>query len=400
MKSIHWRVGLSAFALAALAFLFWSWSNQAVVVDVSTIGRGALKVVIEEDGKTRIKERYIVSSPLLGTLLRIGLDPGDKVYGSKTEVAMLQPTSPQLLDDREIAQAKARQQAAELSVQQAQAGLLSAREALSLAEKNRGRVLALREKNSISQQDVDIAETEYRVQLAAVTVAELAGRIAQFEFEQAKAALLHHSADGTAPQNTSFTITSPIDGEVLRIFQESRAVVQPGTPLLEIGDPTHIEIEVDVLSSDAVKISAGNEVIIQQWGSDQDLHGVVRRVEPAAFTKVSSLGVEEQRVNVLIDILEPPAERSALGDGYQVETKIVYWKSSDCLLLPIGALVRDDNDWSVFKVEGGRAVLSKIKIGQRNREFAEIIEGIEEGDQVISYPSDQVVSGVTVAARK
>jgi len=399
MKMITIRNGLILLVATLVGLFLWSRTWYSIDVDVAQVTQGPLKVAVEEDGKTRIKDRYTISSPLLGTLLRIDLEPGDKVYSGKTQLAILQPTSPDLLDEREKAQAEASQQAAELAVQRSQADMKKIQESLSLARKNRERVLALKEKSSVSQEEIDIAETEFRIQTAALVAAELAGRISEFEFEQAKAALLHHISEEKQAPAISFTITSPIDGEVLRVFQESRAVVQPGAALLELGDPSLIEIEVDVLSTDAVKISPGNEVIIEQWGDEKPLHGIVQRVEPAAFTKVSSLGVEEQRVNIIVDIVEPASERSALGDGFQVNTKIVYWKSERCLQVPLGALVRLGEQWGVYRIESGKARLVKVQIGQRNRDSAEIQNGLQEGDTVIVYPSDEVREGSAVQQR-
>jgi HlyD family secretion protein len=399
MKIFTVRNALILLGVLLLTSFLWSLSRTSIAVDLAKVRRGPLNVAVEEDGKTKIKDRYTVSSPLLGTLLRIDLEPGDKVYGGTTQVAILQPTSPNFLDEREKAQAEASQKAAELAVQRAEADLQKTREALSLAEKNRQRVLALKEKASVSQQEIDIAETEYRVQLAAISVAELAGRISVFEFEQAKAALLHHTTEPNTNPPLSFSINSPIDGEVLRVFQESRAVIHPGTPLLEVGDPSLIEIETDVLSTDAVKITPGNEVIIEQWGQDRILNGIVRRVEPAAFTKVSSLGVEEQRVNVVIDIVEPASERSSLGDGYQVNTKIIYWKTDDCLQIPLGALVRVEETWCVYRVKLGKAELVEVQLGHRNRENVEILSGISESDEVIVYPSDDIADGCSIHKR-
>lgn len=397
MKLFTIRNGTICIVLIVLGMLAWNLSRQTIRVQTAKVQNGPLSVAVEEDGKTRIKERYTISSPLLGTLLRIDLDPGDRVYGGTTQVALLQPTSPDLLDERQKAQAEASRKAAELAIQRVQADRRKTEEALTLAEKNRERVLALKAKSSVSQQEIDIAETEFRVQRAALAVAELASRIAEFEFEQSNAALLHHTSEPTSASALTFTINSPIDGEVLRVFQESRGVVHPGTPLLEIGDPSLIEIEVDVLSTDAVKISAGNEVVIDQWGKDEALHGIVRRVEPAAYTKVSSLGVEEQRVNVLIDIVEPASERRALGDGFQVNTKIIYWHTEQCVQIPVGALIRQGEHWGVFRVQNRRAEFVEIKLGERNREQAEILTGLDVGDEVIVYPSDDVRDGSYVS---
>jgi HlyD family secretion protein len=399
-QRLRWKIPLTVLLLAIAGYSLWRLWNEPLPVSVVAVAKGPLEIAIEEDGKTRIKDRYIVSSPLQGTLLRINLDPGDPVYANKTELASLQPITPPLLDAREIAQTQARKNAAEAVVQQTKSNIIRVRESLTLADKNLNRILELRKKNSVSQQEVDVAETEYRVSNAAVTVAKLAEHIANFELEQANAALMHIESDMPEKQPSAFVIRSPIDGSVLRVFQESKAVVQPGLPLLEVGDPQALEIETDVLSTDAVKISEGNQVLIERWGGEKPLHGIVRRVEPSAFTKISSLGVEEQRVNVIIDISEPPAERPTLGDAFQVDTKIIYWKTDECLLVPASALFRTGTTWSVFKYERGRAVRTEVQIGQRNRDQAEVLEGLKEGDVVVNYPEDKIQDGLLVAPNK
>jgi HlyD family secretion protein len=392
------KLVLAIAGIAAVAFYLWSLFARKVDVETDVVSQGPMQVTVDEDGKTRIHDRYVVSSPLLGTLLRIGLRPGDAVVANETVLATIQPTAPGLLDARQLAQAEAREKAAELAVQQSISNLANVRELLNLAEKTFGRVSQLRQTDAASQQELDEVETQYQSQKNAFAVATMAEQIATFELQQAKAALLHANSVASDSGSPDFLIRSPIDGRVLRVFQESSAVVQPGTPLLELGDPTNLEIELDVLSADAVKVLPGNPVIVERWGGINALNGIVRRVEPAGFTKISALGVEEQRVNVILDITEPAAARPTLGDGFRVECRIITWEADSVLRVPTSALFRLDKNWAVFVVENGVARRKTIEVGHRNREFAEIVSGLTESSQVILYPTDQIRDGVRVKA--
>jgi HlyD family secretion protein len=395
-RFLRWLVVAIA-ATAVVSWLVYNWYRPTTVVDVATVGFGPMEVTIEEDGKTRIKDRYVVSSPLMGKLVRIALEPGDVVIAKQTIAATIRPTEPSLLDTRQKLQAQAREKAAQLAVEQAKSREAQIRPLLDLAERTYGRLSKLG--TSVSQQDLQVAEAEYRSQTQAISVATLATQIAEFELQQAQAALVHVSSDGSEDSNaetTDFLVYSPIDGKVLRVLQESSAIVQPGTPLLEMGDPNNLEIEVDVLSNQAVRISAGNRVLIEHWGGDQPLHGVVRRVEPAGFTKISALGVEEQRVNVIIDLLEPPAQRPTLGDGYRVEAQIAIWQADNILQVPSSALFRTQADWSVFVVQNGVLQVRTIEISHRNRQFAEVTSGLKENEVVVLHPTDQLKQGTRV----
>jgi HlyD family secretion protein len=395
-RFLRWLVVAIA-ATAVVSWLVYNWYRPTTVVDVATVGFGPMEVTIEEDGKTRIKDRYVVSSPLMGKLVRIALEPGDVVIAKQTIAATIRPTEPSLLDTRQKLQAQAREKAAQLAVEQAKSREAQIRPLMDLAERTYGRLSKLG--TSVSQQDLQVAEAEYRSQTQAISVATLATQIAEFELQQAQAALVHVSSDGSEDSNaetTDFLVYSPIDGKVLRVLQESSAIVQPGTPLLEMGDPNNLEIEVDVLSNQAVRISAGNRVLIEHWGGDQPLHGVVRRVEPAGFTKISALGVEEQRVNVIIDLLEPPAQRPTLGDGYRVEAQIAIWQADNILQVPSSALFRTQADWSVFVVQNGVLQVRTIEISHRNRQFAEVTSGLKENEVVVLHPTDQLKQGTRV----
>ena len=384
-------IGLGVVAM--VAYLFWP---APVAVQTAGAQRGPLVVTVDEDGKTRIKERYEVSSPLAGRLRRIELHEGDSVEAGRTLLATIEPSDPSLLDARARAEATARVQASESAVEQADSRLEKARAELALAETELGRVTHLRQRNAASQSELDEAQSIYRAQSEEVGAARHAAQIARFELAQARAALIHTHETSHSADMPRFEIHSPITGHVLRVIQESAGFVEPGTKLIEVGDAADLEIEVDVLSIDAVRVRPGNSVIIEQWGNEQPLHGYVRRVEPSGFTKISALGVEEQRVYVIIELVEPPEARPTLGDAFRVEARIVEWESSDVLKIPLSALFRDGTQWAVFVVERGTARLRHVKIGHRSSLEAEVLEGLVAGEKVILYPGDNVSPGIAV----
>jgi len=381
--------------------LAWSFWPQPVLVEVTPITTGPLRVTVDEDGKTRIQERYIVSTPISGRLSRITLDPGDAVEVGTTLLATIEPQEPELLDPRALAQAQAKVKAARAALDRLGPTVERARTEQAHADKQLARAKELLTTSAISREYLEATETAARARAQDCRAAEFAQDVAKFELELAEAALWRASPDDSASTKPSqFHITAPITGQVLRVFQESTTVVPAGTQLLELGDPTHLEVEVDVLSSDAVKIRPGTAAYLEQWGGDRPLRAVVRRVEPAAFTKISALGVEEQRVNVILDLDEPLENRRSLGDGFRVEARIVIWEADRVLQLPTGALFRHANDWAVFVVRDGVADLRTVQIGHRNSLAAEIQAGLQEGEQVILHPSDQVTDGVTVQVRE
>jgi len=379
--------------------LLWSFWPRPVLVELTTIGRGPLRVTVDEDGKTRIRERYIVSSPLGGRLARIRLDPGDPVVANETLLATIEPQEPALLDPRALAQAQARVKAAEASLARAEPLVERARAELSFAESNLGRSRELAQTNAVSVERLEEAEMLYRARSQDHRSAVFARDVARFELEMARAALLRSSPDESASAPENLSITSPITGQVLRVLQESATVVQPGAELLELGDPADLEVEVDVLSTDAVKIRPQTKAWLERWGGDAPLEAVVRLVEPAAFTKVSALGVEEQRVNVILDLVQAGAAGGVLGDGFRVEARIVIWEADSVLQAPTGALFRHGDAWAVFVVSQGIARLRTVQLGQRNSLAAQLVDGLAVGEQVILHPSDQVHDGIAVAQR-
>lgn len=393
-----------AAVLGALAYAFYP---EPVLVDIAELSRGELLVTVDEDGKTRIREKYVVSTPLSGRLLRIDLDPGDPVESGQTVLAVVEPRDPELLDARAVAQAEARVSAAEAALKQVEPNLEQARLQQTQAERELERGRRLIDSRGVTREQLERIETRYRTASEELRAARYAQEIAEFELDQARAALVRSrpaaegegGADAPATNGWNIVIRSPINGRVLRVFQESSAVVTAGTSLLELGDPHDLEIEVDVLSSDAVRIPPGARVILEHWGGDRPLVGQVRLVEPAGFTKISTLGVEEQRVNVIVDLVDPPAERRELGDGFRVEARIVTSQVDDAVIVPTSALFRVGDSWRVFRVDEGRAQSVAVQVGKQNGLQAEVLGGLAPGDRVILHPSDQVVDGLAVEPR-
>lgn len=392
--------GLTIVGLAAAAVVY-AFLPQPVLVDLARVTRGTLQVTVSEDGKTRIKERYIVAAPLSGQLLRIDLDPGDLVYVGETLVATIQPMAPSLLDARAFAEAKAREEAARVRLEQAEPLVKKTKEQLDFQESELARMRHQVEKGVSTQAQLSKYEVAYRTADQDYKSALFDVEIAKYELQLARAATLwtKPSDDSEDPDDVDFAIRSPITGRVLRVFEKSARVVTPGENLLEVGDPSDLEIVVDVLSSDAVTVEPGNRVLLEHWGGTRPLRGTVRLVEPSGFTKVSALGVEEQRVNVIIDFLDPPDKRPNLGDGFRVDADIITWEGADVLKVPTSALFRHEGGWAVFVVRNGRAVRRAVELGRRNGLEAEITDGLKEGATVIVHPGDAVREGAAVAQR-
>jgi HlyD family secretion protein len=391
------NIVMAVAALGVVALLIWSFLPTPVEVDVASVVRGDLVVTVDHEGRTRVKERYVVSSPLAGRLLRVELKPGDPVTAEQTLLAVIEPTDPDLLDVRARSLAEARVEAARAAREQASATLDRARVQLAQASRELERVRQLRARQTITEREYEQAMFGEQAASADVRSAEFALRIADFEREQAEAALIH--TQPRSPQDSAtfrFEIPAPITGVVLRVFQESATVVTPGTQILEVGDPTDLECEVDVLSADAVRIHPGQRVVLDYWGGDHPLEGRVRVREPAAFTKISALGVEEQRVNIIIDLVSPASERPSLGDGYRVEARIVIWEGRELLKVPAGALFRRGDGWATFVVEDGRAMLRSVTVGRSDGLETQVLDGLAEGETVILHPTDRVEEGVAV----
>lgn len=367
--------------------------------DFSTVTQGSLVVTVDEEGETRVRDRFMVSAPVAGKVLRIEHEPGDPVQGGETVMASFQPSAPLLLDARTRAEAEARVGAAEAALGLARAERQRVSAELDFAKSEVERYRKLAQEEIVSRERLDTAELQARTQEEALNAAEYSIKSAEKELQAARAALLEQASQGgggLAP----ITLYAPIDGVVLRRLRESEAVVPAGEALIEIADPELLEIVSDLLSTDAVKVRSGQRVMIEQWGGDQAIQGRVRRVEPYGFTKISALGVEEQRVNVVVDFEDPREAWSLLGDGYRVEVRIVIWEEENVLKVPTGSLFRSGEDWAVFRVNSENvAQLQTIELGRRNALEAEVQSGLDEGDRVLLHPSDDVQDGVGVVER-
>ncbi|MDG2221677.1 MAG: efflux RND transporter periplasmic adaptor subunit [Rubripirellula sp.] len=376
-----------------------SFRERRLLVDIATVTRATMDVRVEEDGQTRIREKYVVSTPLAARLSRITLKVGDVVNKDVTVLSRLEATDPSLLDPRAVAQATARVRGAERKLDLARSSLAKAEAKLQFAESETGRVRKMVVGNAASQSQLESQESLFRMLGEEVRGLGFAVDIAQYELELEKAALLLTRSDPDDQVEMTLAIQAPIDGRILRIYQESTAVVRAGEPLLEIGDPKDLEIIADVLSRDAVRISPGDAVELKHWGGDYTLTGRVRLVEPSGFTKTSALGVEEQRVNVIIDLENPPEERLQLGDGFRVDCEVVVWRQADVLQIPTSAMFRVEGAWHVFAITDGIAKRTPIVVGQNNGRMAQIIEGLEEGMPVIVHPSDKLDDGSPIEKR-
>jgi len=388
---------LVAVVLLGLGF---SFRPQAVIVDMVTVDRGEFVITVDDEAETRVHDIYVLSAPVAGHVRRIDLHAGDPVAALETIVAEIQPVDPAFLDPRSEAQARADVRAAQSVKELAEAEVEQARAELEFAEREHSRATKLIKDGTISQRGLDTAERDRRTRTAALATAIAALDVRSYELERARAALVSPSQTAAGSEDCDcIAIRSPVQGRVLRVLQKSEGVVAAGTPLIEIGNPRDLEIFVDLLSPDAVKVEPGQRVIIERWGGDGPLAGRVRLVEPFGYTKISALGIEEQRVNVVIDLMSDESEWQRLAHGYQVDVRIVLWESDNTVILPLLALFRDGPDWAIFVESAGRAELRKVEIGRRNSLDAEVLGGVEEGERVVLYPGGRVSAGARIEER-
>jgi HlyD family secretion protein len=367
------------------------------------VKQGAMEVAVEDDGVTRVKEVYVISAPIAGRMLRIEAHAGDFIEAKKTVIASIESVDPSFLDERSRQQLQFTMAAARSARDLAVANVRGREADLKLARQDLERARPIVAKGFASKARLDAAEASVATLEAALATAQAALRQREFEVKTAEAALIVPSADGRGSGERGsccFVIRAPINGQILRVLHESEAVVASGQSLVEVGDPADLEIVVDLLSTDAVKVAPGDAVRISRWGGEGELNGRVRLIEPFGITKVSSLGIEEQRVNVIIDITDPHPKWARLGHGYQIDASIIRWRSDRALLVPVGALFRSGGEWSVFQVVDGRARLRHVKIGHMNDENAELVEGLNVGDQVVSHPGENVLEGARVTQRE
>jgi HlyD family secretion protein len=395
------RLLLIALGLALTGAAVWTLWPKPVLVDVASVTRGLLEVTVDEEGRTRVRDIYVVSSPITGRVLRAPVHVGDAVVENQTVVALLQRLDPSLLDLRARRELEAGVEAARAATRLAEAEVRRAEASLEFARSDFARVSTLARSGTVSSQALDRARMQVDTSEAALASARAALEVRLRELGSASARLIEpgSGADEAAPSTCCVEVKSPAAGEVLKLVQESERVVLNGTPLVEVGDPRALEIVVELLSTDAVRVEAGAPVHIDGWGGDP-LHGRVQRVESAGFTKVSALGVEEQRVRVIVDFTDPPNRWQRLGHDYRVVARITVWRADDVMIVPLGALFRQGGDWAVYVLERGRAALRRVSIGQRNNRFAQILEGLNEGETVVLHPGEAVAEHVRLAIRE
>ncbi len=391
-------LALIVLGVAGLGYLFFA--PQPVAVDLASVDRGRLEVTVDEEGETQVKEIYRISAPITGKLERVDIQVGDSVLAGQ-RIARVRPVDPPIRDMRSRLEMSATTKAASAAVQLAEAQVKQAGSDLKFARSDFSRAHILAEKGVISGKALEEAELNVSVKQAEVRKAEAGLELRRREFESARMRELEpNQMQSQGPEDQCCVeITAPSSGVVLKVLTESEQVVQAGTTLMETGDPHDLEIVVDLLSSDAVGISAGTLARIEDWGGEDVLQASVRRIDPAGFTKVSALGIEEQRVNVVLDFISPPQQWHGLGHAFKVTVRIIKSDREDVLRIPLGALFRRGPDWAVYTARDGRAKSTTVKLGKFSLSHAEAIEGVMQDDEVVMFPSDKVSDGVSISQR-
>lgn len=396
MKPISKKVLMYSVPAALIAAFAIGLRPSPLPVDVAPVANGPLRVTLDEEGETRVRDRFVVSAPFAGRILRIELEPGEPVRSGDVLV-VLRPAESNLLDARSRATSEASVRSAEAALGRARANRERARAELRFAQSDLGRAEALGRQGIVSREEVEVAELAVETRQETLKAAEYEIEVARNELAAARANLLE-AGDGNV--GGEYAVRSPVDGSVLRRLRESESVVPAGEPLMEVGDPQSLEIVADLLSTDAARLRPGQPVEIEQWGGGTPLAGRVRRVEPSGFLKISALGVEEQRVNVIIDLVDPPEKRPGLGDGFRVEVRVVAWESENVLQVPTSALFRDEQGWATFVMDNGKAVRRRLEVGPQNDKAAVVLSGLRAGEKVIIHPSADIQDGVEVEERK
>ena len=391
--------------IATVLALAYAFRSRPLQVDIGEVKRGRMVLTINEEGRTRVHDTYAVSTPVAGRLLRVAVLPGDTVTGGESVVAQMLPAHPAALDVRSREQTHAEVTAAEAALRLARAELNKAVADQDLAKSELNRTRRLHQKAMLSDSALDHAVREAQAAQAQFRTAQAGIAMRKAELANAQARLISFGSEGRADVGLAASqepipIYSPVTGRVLRVLQESATTLPVGTPILEIGNiENDLEVVVELLSSDAVKVSPSNPVIFEDWGGSSPLHGIVERVEPYGFTKFSALGVEEQRVNTIIRFTDPKPMMQNLGHGFRVEARIIIWEDDNALIAPSSSLFRAGENWAVFVVRDGKANLRHITLGRNNGIEAQILDGMEAGEKVVLYPSSQLNDGAKVAQR-
>ncbi|MFC1673326.1 efflux RND transporter periplasmic adaptor subunit [Pseudomonadota bacterium] len=398
-RYLFWGVASGLLA----AFLAWSFMPAAVPVDVGVIETGPMTVRVSGEGQTRVRDIFSISAPVAGRLMRIDAEAGDSVTAAKTLLAIIEPADPTILNSRTRAEVEAQVQAAEDALTLAAADVDRAKAELAFAQSELNRAQQLFDKQTISTRALDVAKLEVATRAAALKSAQATAKVRQHELENTRARLI--TPTGSGPDgDCCVAITAPVDGQVLRVLNESEGVVPVGAPLMEVGNPRDLEVVVDLLTSDAARIREGADVTIRNWGGE-DLTGTVRRIEPFGYTKTSVLGIEEQRVDVLIDFADPQNLPAALGHGFRVEVGVLEWSADAVVKAPMSALFRasigGQGGWAVFALDAdGVARLTQVQVGHMNGREAEILGGLSLGTRVVLHPSDRVSDGAKLMVRE
>lgn len=391
-------LGWSLVGLGLAAAIGWSFWPQAELVDLGAVTRGPFQVTVQDEAKTRVRDAYVVSAPVGGRLLRVPNYAGDQVVAGQTIVAQLEPSEPAFLDSRARAQAEARVKAATAARSLSAADVRQAQAEVDNAASELKRVESLAPRGLVAMVELERAQMRQQKAAAGLESARSALNVKQYELENARMLLADFS--GANPEGLPFiSLKAPVTGRVFRVLQKSESVVAAGTPILEIGNSGEIEVASDMLSTDAVKVRPGATAWITDWGGPGELAARVRLIEPSGFTKFSALGVEEQRVKVVLDITEPREVWTQLGDGFRVNVRIAIWESDSEIRVPLGALFRRDESWAAFVARDGRVSVTSVSIGQVNGRDAQVTSGLEEGDQVVLHPSDRIRDGSRIAVR-
>lgn len=399
MKPV-WRRSLVSTAVGVLVLggFVWSFWPRPVPVDVSPVTRGPMSVQVSDEGRTRVREIYQVYAPVMGQLVRVDVHAGDEVKGGVSKVAELLPISPGFNDVRTRAQVESTVKSATAARSLASAEVTRAKAKLAYARSDLARAGALVKVNVISRADFERTQLAHDTAVAELATAEANLRAKQSDLDAARALLIDPTALSEEQQRREgIPLMAPVSGRVLRVLHESETVMAAGSPILEVGDPADTEIVADFISEDAVKIHAGDLAIITDWGGPTEFRAQVRRVEPSGFTKISALGVEEQRVNVLLDVIERTDAMAPIADGFRVNVHVVIWHRPDVLQVPITAMFRHGNAWAVFIVHNERAKLTPIEVGMTNDEVAQVLSGLDPTDVVVLHPSDRVKDGALVS---
>jgi HlyD family secretion protein len=390
------RIVVGAVALALAALLAWGFYPAPLQFEMGAAVRGPLRVTIEQEGRTRVVDRYVVAAPVAGYARRIALDVGNAVAAGDA-VAALEALRPQPPDARSRAEAQARVGAAASNAGAAQQRHAAARADAALAQQELARLRALRASGYATLADLDRAAGNAARSQALLGSAEFGAATAAHELAAARTALQYAAAPGTGGL---VAVRSPVAGRVLKIPRKSEGPVGAGEALIEVGDPRALEVEVDLLSADAVRVRPGTRVLFERWGGDAALQGEVKRVEPAGFTKLSALGVEEQRVWVIVALTSPHADWQRLGDGFRVEASFIVWESGDVLQVPASALFRDGAGWAAYVVDAGRARKRAVRPGAGNGLHTQVLSGVAAGERVIVHPDDRVRDGARVESSR